>query len=100
MVLNNLIMAFDPYTFYFAMSITFMIIMVILSIAMIIIVMLQKGTDNNLGAITGSSDSFFGKNKSRSVDAKLKRATVGIAAGILISSVLFFVIQILKNAIG
>ncbi len=84
------------YTFFLTMSIIFMVVMVLLSIAMIVIVVLQQGNTNNLGAISGGTESFFGKNKSKSLDAKLKRWTIGVAIGLLITSILFFVIQILK----
>lgn len=86
----------DWYLFYTVLSIIFMVVMVLLSITMIIIVVMQQGNTNNLGAIAGGAESFFGKNKAKSLDAKFKRYTIWIAAAILVVSVLFFVIQILK----
>lgn len=74
--------------------------MVLLSIAMIIIVMLQEGNSSNLGAITGAAESFFGKNKAKSLDSKFKRWTMIIAGSILVSSILFFVIYILRSNLG
>lgn len=91
--------AVNLYLLYTVFSIIFMVLMVLLSIAMIIIVVLQQGNTNNLGAIAGGAESFFGKNKARSLDGKFKRWTIGIAASILVTSILFFVFQILKNAI-
>lgn len=85
------------YAFFQVMSIIFMVLMVLLSLTMIGIVMLQKGNTTNLGAIAGGADSFFGKNKSKSLDAKFKRLTIYNAAGLLVTSVLFFVFQILKT---
>lgn len=73
--------------------------MVLLSIALTIIVVMQEGNNDNIGAITGSSESFFGKNKAKSMDAKLKRLTIYLAIGILVTSILFFVIQILKKTL-
>jgi preprotein translocase subunit SecG len=69
--------------------------MVLFSIAIIIIVVMQEGNSNNIGAIAGGTESFFGKNKAKSVDSKLKRLTIYLAIAILLSSILFFVIQIL-----
>jgi preprotein translocase subunit SecG len=77
-----------------------MIIMVLLSVAMIIIVMLQQGNTTNLGAITGAAESFFGKNKAKTLDSKFKRWTMIIAGAILLSSILFFVLSILKSNLG
>jgi|BioPla2DNA2_1021312.scaffolds.fasta_scaffold00039_15 preprotein translocase subunit SecG len=91
---------FDWYLFYTVLSIVFMSIMVLLSIAMIIIVVLQQGNTSNLGAIAGGAESFFGKNKSKSLDAKFKRWTIFVAAMILVTSILFFVIQILKERLS
>lgn len=88
------------YLFYNVLSIIFMAIMVLLSIAMIIIVMLQEGNSSNLGAITGAAESFFGKNKAKSLDSKFKRWTMIIAGSILVSSILFFVIYILRSNLG
>lgn len=85
------------YDFYNVLSIILIILMLLLSIIMIGIVMLQKGNSNNLGAIAGGADSFFGKNKAKSIDSKFKRWTIYNAAAILVTSVLFFVVQILIN---
>ncbi|MBO5304544.1 MAG: preprotein translocase subunit SecG [Clostridia bacterium] len=86
---------------YNGFSIAFMILMVLSSIAMIIVVLLQRGdASNNMSAITGGSDTFFGRNKSRSIDGKFKLATVIIAASILVFSILFFVFQVLLHAQG
>ena len=99
MFFNYLISAstVDPQGIINGFSIAFMVIMVLLSIAITVIVVLQQGNTNEMGAITGAADTFFGKNKSNTLDAKLKRWTVGIAIGLLVCSVLFFVLQILKT---
>lgn len=86
----------DWYLFYTVLSIILMVLMVLFSIVMIIIVMMQQGNTQNLGAIAGGAESFFGKNKAKSLDAKFKKWTIIVAAMILVTSVLFFVIQILK----
>lgn len=91
--------AVQAYTVYTVLCSIFMVLMVLLSIAMIIIVVLQQGNTNNLGAIAGGAESFFGKNKARSLDGKFKRWTIIIAAAILVTSILFFVFMILRNAL-
>ncbi len=82
---------------YLGLMIALMVLMVLLSIAMIVIVMLQSGNQNNLGAITGAAESFFGKNKAKTMEAKFKRWTVVIAVGILVCSILFFVFYLLNS---
>ncbi len=88
------------FEFYQVMSIIFIILMVLLSLTMVGIVMLQKGNTTNLGAIAGGADSFFGKNKSKSLDAKFKRWTIYNSAALLVTSVLFFVFQLLIERLG
>ncbi len=91
---------FDLATFYSIMTYIFIGFMVLLSIGMIVIVLLQQGTSNNLGAISGGGDSFFGKNKTRTLDGKLKIATIVIAAGLMVCAILFFVFYILLKNLG
>ena len=55
---------------------TFAIIHLIICVAIIAIVILQSGKTSGLsGALSGSSDTFLSKNKSKSLDARLARAT-------------------------
>ena len=85
------------YDVYSGFIIAFMVLMVLLAIAMVVIVMLQSGNQNNLGAITGAAESFFGKNKAKTMEAKFKKWTVIIAAAMLVCSILFFVFWLLLN---
>ncbi len=52
---------------------------VLVCVAMVALVLLQNGKSEGLGAMSGSSDTFFGMNKGRSLDAKLQKLTVGCA---------------------
>lgn len=48
------------------------ILLIIASLVMIVSVLLQKGEDDAMSALTGgSSDSFFGKNKGKSAQGRL-----------------------------
>lgn len=75
-----------------ALQMIFGIILLLFSVAIIIIVLLQEGHQQNLGAITGGADTFLSKNKARSVDAFLARWTKVVAVG-------FFVLVIVINAV-
>jgi protein translocase, SecG subunit len=62
---------------------------------MIIIVLLQSGKQAGLsGSIAGGAETFFGKNKGRTLDAKLSKFTTVAAIVFLITSV---VLQVLMN---
>lgn len=62
-------------------QIIFGIILILFSIGIIIIVLLQEGSQQNMGTITGGADTFFSKNKARSIDSFLARWTKFIAVG-------------------
>ncbi|MDD5924443.1 MAG: preprotein translocase subunit SecG [Clostridia bacterium] len=68
-------------------------ILVICSIAIIIVIILQEGHQAGLGAITGGADTFFSKNKARSIDSFLARWTKGFAAVFILMVVALNVID-------
>ena len=51
---------------------------------MIIVIILQEGNQQGIGVVTGGADSFFSKNKARSIDAFLSRWTKIIAIGFVV----------------
>lgn len=56
------------------------IILLLLSVAIIVLVLLQDGKSAGLsGAIAGGAETFFGKNKSRTMESKLVLITKIIA---------------------
>ena len=62
------------------MNMALTVIQVILSLAIIAVVMLQSGKSAGLsGAIAGGADTFLSKNKAKSLDAKLAKATKWVA---------------------
>ena len=73
-------------------EIIFGVILLLFSVAIVLVVLLQEGHQQNLGAITGGADTFLSKNKARSVDAFLARWTKVVAVG-------FFVLVIVINAV-
>lgn len=51
-------------------------ILIVASIVIVILVMLQQSKQAGLsGAIAGGADTFFGKNKGRTMEAKLAKLT-------------------------
>ena len=75
-----------------ALEIVFGILLILFSIAIVIVVLLQDGKQQNMGAITGAAETFLSKNQARSVDAFLSKWTKFIALG-------FFIIVIVVNVI-
>ena len=68
------------------------IVKIILSIIFIIDLM-QEGKQQGLGAIAGAAETYWGKNKGRSMEGGLVRATT-------IMGILFFVISVALNMLG
>ena len=69
------------------------VIHLILSLILIAVVLLQSGKAQGLsGAIAGGSETFFGKNKGRTIDAMLSKWTSVVAIAFLVTSVVLFLL--------
>lgn len=66
------------------------IIYVLICIALTVVVLMQEGKSAGLtGAISGAAESYWGKNKGRSMEGALEKGTKALAAlFIIISAVL------------
>jgi preprotein translocase subunit SecG len=65
------------------------IVYIIACLALVAVVLLQEGKSAGLGAISGAAETYWGKNKGRSMEGTLERITKILAvAFILISIVL------------
>jgi len=74
------------------LTITLLIVHAVVSLALVIIVLLQQGKQEGLsGAIAGGAETFFGKNKARTIDSMLKKFTTVVAALFIISSIGLYV---------
>ena len=60
-------------------------------IVLTLIVLAQSGKGEGLSALGGSAETFFGKNKGRSLDAKLEKLTIVLA---IVFIVVTFVLSI------
>ena len=72
------------------LKIAFTILFAIDCIVLTALVLSQEGKANGLGAISGSSDTFWGQNKARSKEGKMVLAT-------RIAAVLFVVLAVALN---
>ena len=63
-------------------------IQLLVCLALVVIVVFQSGKSSGLsGALSGSSDTFLSKNKSKSFDARLARATKWFAGVFVVLTV-------------
>lgn len=74
---------------------------VVISVVLVTIVLMQHGKQQGLsGAIAGGAETFFGKNKGRTIDAMLKKFTAVFAVLFIISSIVLTTVSVneYKNA--
>lgn len=65
------------------------IVYVLVCIALTVVVMMQEGKQAGLsGSISGAAESYWGKNKGRSMEGALEKATKILAATFMVFSVL------------
>lgn len=78
-----------------ALKVIVTLLYVVVCIALVVIVLLQEGKSDGLGALNGSSGtSYWEKNKGRSAEGAIKKITRILAAAfILLSLVLNVVFQ-------
>ncbi len=63
------------------------IVHIILAVVLVVVVLLQSGKSAGLsGSIGGGAETFFGKNKARTLDGMLSRATTVVAILFVITS--------------
>ncbi len=63
------------------------ILFILVCVALAILVLLQEGKSAGLGAISGAAESYWGKNKSRSMEGKMLKITTGLAIGFIVLAV-------------
>ena len=69
------------------------IIFLIDCIALTIVVLMQEGKQQGLGAIAGAAETYWGKTKGRSMEGGLVKAT-------RVRGILFFVLAVVLNMLG
>lgn len=68
------------------------VVLVICAVVLIATVLLQPGESNGLGAIAGGAETFFGKNKAKTMEGKLALATKISAAAFIVCALIIAVI--------
>ncbi len=66
------------------------VIFVLICLALIVIILLQEGKSAGLGSISGMADTYWGKNKGRSMEGTLEKFTKAAA-------VLFMLLAVVLN---
>ena len=65
------------------------IVFIIISIVITVIILMQEGKNAGLGAIAGAADTYWGKNKGRSMEGMLVKITkIGVVVFLVLAVVL------------
>lgn len=65
------------------------ILFIIISLVLTVVILMQEGKQAGLGAIAGAADTYWGKNKGRSMEGMLVKITkYAVVAFILLAVVL------------
>ncbi len=76
------------------MLLALQILHIIIAVILIAVVLLQSGKQAGLsGSIAGGSETFFGKNKGRTIDAILEKWTSVVAILFLVTSIALFFLK-------
>lgn len=73
-----------------ALKIVLTILFILVCIALVVLVLMQEGKSAGLGAISGAAETYWGKNKGRSMEGQLVKITKILA-------VLFMVLAVVLN---
>ena len=97
-MLNLLIAMGDPqYITYVVLTKIAIVAMFLASLAAIILVLLQQSNSEGIQGITGSSETFFGKNKGQSIESKLKKWSWICLAVLAVIAIAFYIVTIILD---
>ncbi len=67
-----------------ALRIVLTIIFILVSLALLVVVLLQEGKSAGLGAISGAAETYWGKAKGRSIEGMLVKITKILAVAFMV----------------
>lgn len=82
---------------YLVLSTICLVLSIIAAIFVIIVVIMQPGNSNGIGAVSGSSETFYGKNKGKTLESKMKKLTVISVIVLAVCMIAFYVLSIIPG---
>ena len=80
---------------YWVFNIICLVAIFLAAIFGILLVLFQKSNSDGIQGITASSETFFGKNRGRSIESKLKKWSWIVLAVIGVLAIVQYVVQII-----
>ena len=74
-------------------KIVIMVALALLSIALIVLVVMQKGETNGSSALTGKTDTFYNRNKKTTLQGKIKVLTIVVASIMMVLCLAFMIMS-------
>lgn len=93
------LLANEGYYAYIISSVVLFICLFIAAVVAIILVLFQQSNSDGIQSITGSSETFFGKNKGQSIESKLKKWTWICLAVITVFAIAAYVISLVATSL-
>ncbi len=94
-IMQMLLAPSQYYNLYKVLSIVLLSIIAVVALMVIVLVVILPSASSGIDAINGNSETFFGKNKGRTMESKMKLATAIGLVIIGVLSVVFYVLQLL-----
>ncbi len=82
---------------YLVITIACLVLIFLTALITIILVLFQKSNSDGIQGITASSETFFGKNKGKSVESQLKKWTWICLAVLGVLSVVVYIVNLLAQ---
>ena len=74
-------------------KIVIMAVLALLSLALIILVVMQKGDTNGSSAITGKTDTFYNRNRKTTLQGKIRVLTIVVASIMMVLCLTFMILS-------
>ncbi|MCM1088024.1 MAG: preprotein translocase subunit SecG [Muribaculaceae bacterium] len=71
-----------------ALRIILTVVYIIICLALVVLVLMQEGKSAGLGAVSGAAETYWGKNKGRSMEGKLVKITTALAVGFMLLAII------------
>jgi len=84
------------YELYRVLSFICIVLSVIAAIFVIIVVIMQPSNSDGIGAISGHSETFYGKNKSKTLESKMRKLTIIAIAALIVCMIVFYILGLIN----
>ena len=98
MLSNVLLLSATGFKLFISFCSIFLVLTFIAALITVIIILFQKSNSDGIQGITASSETFFGKNKGRSIESKLKKWSWILLGVIAALSIVLYILQIMMQA--